>query len=458
MNWRSLLGLSVASKAADTFVDRDEFANGGTALPRSLYDYGQDVQQGFDSNVIMSPVMWIMRTFTEAQAIVESKTHKIWQPVEDHDAEVLIDQPNDDYDGDALWKATAISYVLNGNGYWQKLRNSFGDVVQLWYRPHWVMSPKYPDDGSVFISHYELRLNGRVKRVEKRDVIHFRFGLDPRNTRLGLSPLHALLREVYTDDEAANFSAQILENMGVPGLVLSPKTDAFKPAGADLDKLKEYIRTAFTRDNRGAAMVMGTPTDVHQYGFDPQKLTLANLRDIAEERVCAAIGIPAAVVGFGAGLQSTQVGATMRELRRLAWVQCLTPMQKSLARQLTSQLLPDFVSQTRRFRVRFDLSDVSAFQEEDDLKAKRIIGLVQGGLLRVDRGQDAMGLEVDETQKVYLRPSNSVPIDEHGHAIEQATPNGAANGASSDAGRTEDSAAPVNRIRRNGATAPTNPE
>jgi HK97 family phage portal protein len=314
------------------------------------------------------------------------------------------------YDGDALWKATCVSYVLGGNGYWRKVRNAFGDVIALWYIPHWLIRPMWPHDGSQFISHYDYRPGGAPVNLLPRDVVHFRFGLDPENPRLGLSPLRPLLREVFTDDEAAAFSSTILENMGVPGLVISPKDATFKPSPAQIQQMKDEADALFRGHKRGGTMVTGVPTEASQFGFDPNKLMLTNLRDISEERVCAALGIPAAVVGFGSGLQSTKVGATMRELRRLAWVQCLIPMQKSLAKQLTAQLLPDFVSQTRRFRMRFDTSDVSAFQEEDDLRAKRAATLVQAGILRVDRAQEMVGLEVDPTQRVYLRPSNGMPV------------------------------------------------
>ena len=445
MNWRQWFGLdtrpaAVAAKGltigGDGFIPQDSAAFLGT-LPRTMYDYGRDVQQGFDSNVVMAPVQWIMRTFTEAHAVVQSRTKDIWKTVEDHPAEMLIDRPNEHYDGDALWKATVISYVLNGNAYWLKRRNRFGEILELWYVPHWLITPKFPTDGSEYVSHYEYRpSNGTPVNLRKEDVVHFRFGLDPRNTRLGLSPLRALLREVFVDDEAANFSAKILQNMGVPGLMVSPKSDAFRPNDQQLQALKEYMRTAFTGDQRGGAMVMGVPTDVAQFGFDPNKLMLGSLRDISEERVCATIGIPAAVVGFGSGLQSTKVGATMRELVRLAWVQCLIPMQTSLGRTLTAQMLGEYVKQPRRFRMRFDDSEVSAFQEEAAEEAKRIGGLVREGILRVDRAQAALRLEVDPKMEIYYRPSNSIPVDKNGKAIPQATPNGAANGAA--AGEDED--------------------
>jgi HK97 family phage portal protein len=407
-------------------------------LPRSLADVGRDIT-GLDSNVVMAPVMWIMRTFIEAQAIVERRRagteigqKPVWEQAPDHNAELLLDQPNPYYDGDTLWQATLASYVPNGNAYWRKVRNRFGEVRELWYIPHWLICPKYPWDGSRYLDHYEYRsgVPGGPERIPPRDIVHFRFGLDPRNTRLGLSPLGSLLREVFTDDEAAIFSAAILKNMGVPGLVLSPKDKTARPTPQDVEDTKMYLQSgAFRSGNRGTALVFGTPMDIAQFGFDPNKLMLGSLRDISEERVCAALGLPAAVVGFGSGMQATKVGATMRELVKMAWVGCLSPMQKTFGKQTTRQLLPDFVSQTRRFRVRFDTSDVSGFQEDDNQLAERVSRLVQAGIVRVDRAQAMLGLEVDESQKIYLRPSNSLPVDEHGTPIRDAAPAGAVAGA-----------------------------
>lgn len=380
----------------------------------------ETLPSGLNSNVVMAPVMWVMRTFTEAQAVVQRRRdERVWDHITDHRLEQLIDEPNVYYDGDALWKATVLSYMLDGNAYWYKVRNGIGSVIGLWYLPHWTVRPAYPSDSSTFISHYDYASglatpDAVAKRIPVRDIVHFRFGLNPDNPRYGLSPLHCLLREVMTDEDASTFSQVILRNMGVPGLVLAPKDASFTPNNAQRKELQDEIDSEFVGRQRGRTLVLNRPIDAFQFGFDANKLMLANLRDISEERVCAVLGIPAAVVGFGSGLQSTKVGATMRELRRLAWVQCLLPMQKSLAKQVTKQLLPDFQSQTARFRVRFDDSDVSAFQEDDDLFAKRVTGLVQGGLLRVDRAQQMLGLEVDETQRVYIRPANASIVDENG--------------------------------------------
>lgn len=396
-------------KAADDFVSANQATH---SLPRTRYPYRRDVREGLDSGVVMAPINWILRNFTEAELRMQRKSAGMWAPMETHPIVELVDHPNPSYDGDLLWKATCVSYFLDGNAYWHKVRNVFGQVIELWYIPHFLIDPIAPRGGLGYLSHYNYRPTGFGQPIElqPRDVIHFRFGLDPRNVRKGLSPLQPLLREVFTDDEAANFSASLLRNMGVPGGVIAPKDSDSVPSPDDIKELKEYMKTGFTGDKRGEWLVLGTPTEVAQFGFNPQNLMLGSMRDIAEERVCAALGIPAAVVGFGAGLQSTKVGATMKELRRLAWTSCLQPTQRTLSRQLTQSLLPDVISQTARFRLRFDVSSVPAFQEEEHEHTKKVALQVSSGMLRVDRGQEALGLEVDDTQAIYLRPSNVIAI------------------------------------------------
>jgi hypothetical protein len=95
-----------------------------------------------------------------------------------------------------------------------------------------------------------------------------------------------------------------------------------------------------------------------------------------------------------------------------------------MGRLVTRQLLPDFQAQTQRFRMWFDTSEVEVFTEERAVQINNTTRATAAGILRVDRAQEELGYEVDPTQKIYLRPSNSLPIDEHGELIQGAAPNG----------------------------------
>lgn len=453
MSWRPTQTKDFSVVSEDGFIPSDAHMHRG--LSRTRYPYAASVQDGLESNVVMAPVHWITRNFTEAQIVIQRRVKKTWQDQEDHALAELIRRPNPFYSGNMLWKALLVSALLDGNGYWRKLRNRYGDVLELWYLPHFLVEPKWPRDGSEYLSHYEYRPypSGRAIELDPRDVVHFRFGgLDPQNTRKGMSPVRPLLREVFTDEEASNFAASILRNMGVPGGVIAPKDPTALPKDEDVAAMKKYMKSAFTGDSRGDWLVLGTPTSIDQFGFDPNQLMLGSLRDITEERVCAMLGIPAAVVGFGAGLQQTKVGATMRELRQSAWHNCIIPLHNDMAEQASMQLLPDFVSQPKRYRAAFDRSGVSAFEEDRTEIARRVGILVEKGVITVASGQAAVGEEVDEAQEVYLRPSTVVAVKRGDAGLPAEPPAGGG-----DAGEEGDEVPPPVAARING-TGPTDEE
>jgi len=373
-------------------------------MPRSNYNYKRDVGDGFGSSVVMAPVLWIARTFPEAPLCVEFNN----ELERDHDLVQLINKPNPYYSGHILMMATIISFNTDGNGYWIKIRNSQRKVIQLWYAPHWMMEPKWPEDGSDFISHYEYMPNGVKIKIEREDVVHFRYGLDPQNTRKGLSPLASLLREVFTDDEAANYTAMLLKNCGVPGLVISPAGEgAVSPD--DAQATKDWFKKHTTGDRRGEPLVMRSKTEVKQFAFSPKDMELGNLRDIPEERVCAILGIPAAVVGFGTGLQQTKVGATMKEMRELAYEGCIIPMQRLIASEMDSQILSDF--DTRRgAKTKYDLSKVRVLQEDQNKLAERLGALTESGLITVAEARGELGYEIKPEHEIYLRKFNMIVV------------------------------------------------
>lgn len=344
----------------------------GSLLPRTKVDYAAQVGDGLGSSVLAGPFNFLMRTFPEAPPIVKRlKRAGEWEIEEDHPLVLMLESPNKYYSGEVLWMCTILDFVW-GNAYWYIVRNEDGDPIELWWLPRQLVTPKWPNDGKTFISHYEYRPGSADPvTIKVDDIVHMRFGIDPNNPRLGLSQLGALMREIGIDDEAANFNAAILKNLGIIGLVLSPKQGTISKD--NVDKAKEYLKKAFTGDKRGEPAAFGVPTDVTLLQYQMQGVDVSPIRDVSEERVCAALGLPAAVVGFGTGLQQTKVGATMKEMRQLAWTGCIIPLQRIIAAEIKRSLLPTFERNKRqKARFEFDTTRVRALWEDTNEKHTRV--------------------------------------------------------------------------------------
>jgi HK97 family phage portal protein len=370
-------------------------------LPATNIDYAAKIGDGLRSSVFAGPLNFLMRTFPEAPPIVRRRKGDQWEEDAEHPLTAKLANPNDFYSGTVMWMAFILDYA-RGNAFLYKVRNAQGEVVQLWWIPRTLLQPKWPSDGSVFISHYEYRPNGSAqpRKIPVEDLVHARFGIDPREPRMGLDPLGALVRDAYVDDQAANFMAAVLENLGIIGLVVSPKEKGTSATPSALKELKEYLKRQFTGDRRGEALAVGTAVDVQLLQYQMQNFDVSPIRDVSEERVCAALGLPAAVVGFGTGLQQTKVGATMKEMRQLAWTGGIIPMQEAIASEINRSLLPEFEKDRRgKAQFCFDTSKVRALWEDNNEKHTRIREDYKAGLIDRATANRELGRPVSDADK-----------------------------------------------------------
>ena len=385
-------------------------------------DYVNEVGDGTNSDVVMAPVQWMMRTFPEAP--IRMRTYDKdgeEEMIVDHKLLDLLSNPNESYPSETLWASTILSYAVDGNAYWLKVYSNSGKVVQLWWVPHTLISPVQPwelrDDESQFINYYRYTVPGRGDYyIDPDGVVHFRFGQDIENPRKGLSPLKSAVREIFSDQEAANWTAALLKNGAVPGLMVAPD-----PAGggsgrvgdAALKATKTYLESQFTASNRGRPHVSSMPMKIEQFGFSPEQMDLKVVRRLPEERVSALLGIPAIVAGLGAGLDRSTF-ANMSEAREMAWESNVIPTQRIFAATLSMQLLrKDFMAKesgtpgrgNKRAptEIYFDNSDVRVLQEDENNKVTRLNTGVKGGWIRVSEARREQNLATNEFDEVYLR-------------------------------------------------------
>jgi hypothetical protein len=222
-------------------------------------------------------------------------------------------------------------------------------------------------------------------------VIHFRYGIDPDDFRLGCAPLRRLYDEIGADRQATRYAARLLANLAINGLTLTFDKDAPPIDQATADELKQRIMAAYGGDNVGATAVLSPGATLTALGFSPEQMDLATLHRVPEERICAVLETPAAMVGLGVGLEHS-IYNNVRQAEEHYTERTLLPLWGSLAATLTMSLLPDFSSEKNVF-LAFDTSNVRALQEDQDALATRLVSLVTAGILTEDEARAMLGRE-----------------------------------------------------------------
>ena len=294
-----------------------------------------------------------------------------------------------------FWLSTCLDTA--GEAFLRKIRNRAGQVVQLWPLSPMTVTPETtePDkESGVFISHYVVD-DGTRSRLELpvEDVIHFRNGVDDTDHRRGMSPLRRLLREVASDDEATRFLEDLLANFAVASLAVT-----VPPGPVLTEEQAKQIRDRLREDyggrarNRGHVAVVANGATLSQVGFTPQQLDLKTAHYIPESRICAVLGVPAMLVGFSVGLEHT-IYNNMEQAQEHLYEQTIIPLWRQVAATYTKQLLRPDYTPDRSIRLRYDLMDVRALQEDENEKWARLSVAVEKAWITKDEARAEVGLE-----------------------------------------------------------------
>ena len=400
MSWKSSMRAgwshtAYAVKQAVTFLSPVSY--------RFVYQRAEDYERlarKENNSVVMVCLQWVMRNFPEAPVVLERTTRDGPERILQHPVLDLLRKPNPFYSGRNLWAATLMDYFLYGNAFWIKQRNNGGKVARLWWAPRALISPhsRGPDE---FISYYQYM--GRQWAVE--DVVHFRFGLDPQDPKVGMSPLKAAGVEVYTDTMAADWTATLLRNGGAPGIVLTPEKGVQGIKPAELSRMKEYLEEQYTGGNRGKPLVAPKAMKVQSFGFNPQQMDMKSIRRVTEERVTGLVGIPAVVVGLGAGLEHSTF-KNVEEARNMAYENCMIPTQWIMVDGLRNQLLLADFETDGLMEILFDLSKIRVLQEDQNKMAERVTELYKNGIITRRMALNDLGKPTDDSDDVRLVPLN----------------------------------------------------
>lgn len=417
MNWLRRLGSAVKA-AAMSFGSTWYGASGRgwSWSTRNDLDYEGTVGDGRNNSIVFATLGWVGRKFPDGYLALRQPAVGNAKPVDidRHDMLTLLQRPNGFYSGSTMLVAAAKDWMISGDAYIFKVRNDLGGPIQLWYVPSFLVEP-YSNDSKVFITAYRYTPTGSQYRDwDPKDVIHIRNGIDPQNVRKGCSPMQAIVREVYSDEEAALWTAAVLHNDGALGVVISADGDAV--IGPDeAPQIKQTFRDTFGGSHRGETMVVSSKIKIDRLSVDPEKMNLASLRQIPEERITAALGVPAVVVGLGAGLDRATY-SNLAALREAAVEDTLLPMYRVFAEELKAQLMGDFEANVDAFELYYNTEGIRELQPDADKLVEREALALKSGGQTIDEFRAATGRDPlpNGAGNVLLIPAavNPTPIDQ----------------------------------------------
>lgn len=391
------------------------------------------------SALVAAGVTWLANTLPEPDLLVKKNFQRKRggkkrddDVIEKHPFYKLMDEPNPEDTGSDLWKSFAYSWIIKGNVYFIKIRNDQGAVIRLYYEPHFtirarwvndkqgeyipasrsrsVQSVKRDDSPTLRINYYEVSRDGYRFRIEPADVVHFKDGIDPFNTRYGLSRIQTIMREIYGDSAVASYAADLLGGNGVIPYVLAIDDKEGLIGEEDLLNIKAKMLEQTTGANAGKLLVVTSRATVQKTGLTPQELDLRQSRYMAQEVFSAVTGIPSIVLNFGSGMEHS-IYNNMSEADRRAVTSYLQPIWWHRDQVLTRHLLRDIDEDESHF-IESDLSEVGALQEDENKLWERIGKAYQDGLLKRSESRQAINYEADPDgrDEVYFVRSGSETV------------------------------------------------
>lgn len=378
-------------------------------LPGTRRNYAAKVGDRWRSSAVAIALNWICNSFPEARLRVRVVNEDSETILPEHGLMQLIKKPNPFYSMRALWFGTLISFLCDGNAYWLKIKTSRLGVQELWYLPHFFVTPQWDEEGTEFITRYAYTVNGKTTYYQPEEMVHFRHGIDPRNMRMGMSPLAAQDRQIVGDNEASTYHAALLEQMGVPGLIISSASPETEFDKGQVEDMKKQIAAKTTGDERFQPFAIPVPIKVDMLGFSPEQMALDKLVNLPVERVFGALNLDPMVAG-----QSSQskTYSNYQEAKRAAWENCIIPTMAMFCEEIDRSLLPDFSTRPNE-ETFFDTSKVKALQENQDDLYKRLVQACGGSILTPNEARQAIGylplVSTDETDYDVLR-EKSAPL------------------------------------------------
>jgi HK97 family phage portal protein len=296
--------------------------------------------------------------------------------VEPHPALQVLRQVNHEQNGYELTVLRMIDLQATGNSYIYVVGGGANVPSELWrMQPNWV---EIVPSKTNLVDGYVYGLKPSEKRFKPEDVIHFRLP-NPTSLLYGRGWYEAAWSAICLHDSKRTMDLAKFDNMARPDWLLSVKTPGVPKEV--VDKFADDVNSKL-RGSRNSGKFLSVNAEVSATALNQEVPEVGTTTRIIEE-ISAVSGVPVAM------LLSNDPTKASSQTARVGWYRnTIRPYCRLDEEKLNEKYLPMFEGSEDLFLA----YDMVSFEDEE-AQAKRLVGLVAGGLLKPNEGRMEMGYD-----------------------------------------------------------------
>ena len=325
-------------------------------------------------------VNWMKRATAGLEFVVLNEDNK---PVESAES-LRLTQMLNRRRGEFL--ATAIQdRAFQGNAYYEIRDDGLHYIVNQIVKPADDFAGKnlrVTDLGGI-----EVNDGTNTVMILAENLLHIKHGIHPEKPALGISPLVGVMDDLLADDQSSLSAAAMLFNMARMGNITSPK-DGQTFSDKEIAEIQAAYRNQLSKGDVGGEFISPKPIDVKFPEANSLKgIAMAEVRNYAETRICAGLGLQPSIVGFLGGISQSRVGAVQTSMLRETWQAGVIPTLNDITDQAGDKLLERYGFDSNRFRLRVDVSKVMSRWETPEAREKRLGNMVKNGVISAEEAR-----------------------------------------------------------------------
>ena len=388
----------------------------GLGVP--LYDYEQNaseyIKKGYQGNLF---VYQCVEFITRKASIVPLKMRirkkdGTFETIEQHPILDVLKRPNA-FMGYSEFIQQAIGYkLLTGNSFIYANPLGIGSkskqIVELHVMPAdqvaIVTGQNWADPIEGYILQWAPDKNLEFKANE---VLHLKYPSYSyeNGDYFGQSPLRAALKILEKSNQNIESAKSAFANQGAAGIITDEAVDDAQAITAEqAQALQEgYERKFGGSTNRGKVLVTVGKLRWQQIGLSPVDLNLLQDHNMSRRDICG-------IFHLSSNLFNDVDGTTfsnMKEARKSAWTDAIMPELISIAQEFTRVFAEAY--KMPELELFYDFSNIEELQPD---RAEMASWLNSAWWIKVNRKQELMGEQPDETMDFYMIPNGLTPYEE----------------------------------------------